>query len=245
MLLLLKIHHSKHLYKKENNVHVIIANGPPFCGKDTLTKHLLEYFKDAVWMRFKNVLYQETWKDLFVNDTKEEISLDEWIEICNDVVLKDSHLHWNLERDEIMRWKECPEVYGNTLYCKTPRQHLIYKSENELKVKYGLGGVAVITSGYIKDIEDYKNKIIIFSDGGFNIEINTMCEELDITRKDMTVIRIDGILDEVTGELCNFDNDSREYIDDPDCSIFNDKTDNFIKIIDEVVIPLILKRMSK
>lgn len=226
-------------------MHVIIANGPPFCGKDTLTKHLLNHFKDSVWMRFKNVLYKETWKDLFVDDIREEISLDEWIDICNDVVLKDSPLPWNYERDEIMRWKDDPVTYGNDIYCQTPRKYLIDKSELELKVKYGSGGVAVITAGYIKEIDNFQDKIIIFSDGGFNDEIGTLCEELRITREQMTVIRIDGILNSETGELCNFDNDSREYIDDPDCSIFNDKTDNFIKIIDEVVIPLILKRMSK
>lgn len=225
-------------------MHIIIANGPPFCGKDTLTKHLLDYFKDAVWMRFKNVLYQETWTDLFVDDIREEISLDEWIEICNDVVLKDSPLPWNLEREEILRWKDNPELYGNSIYCISPRQHLINKSEKDLKVKYGDGGVAVITSGYIKKIEDYINKIVIFSDGGFNVEINTLCEELGISRKDMTVIRIDGILNTETGELCNFNNDSREYIENPDATIFNDKTENFIKIIDTVIIPLILERIK-
>lgn len=227
----------------ENNVHVIIANGPPFCGKDTLTQYLLNNFKDAVWMRFKNVLYTETWKDLFVTDNKQEITLDEWIEICNDVILKDSPLPWNLEREEILRWKESPDVYGNSIYCKSPRQHLIDKSELELKVQYGEGGVAVITAGYIKEIENYQDKIVIFSDGGFNVEIGSLCEELGITRKQMTVIRIDGI-NTMTGELCSFVNDSREYIDNPDAKIFNDKTDKFIQLIDNEIIPLILSRIN-
>lgn len=217
-------------------MHIVIANGPPFSGKDTLTEHLLNQFKDAVWMRFKNVLYQETWKDLFVDGDRVEISLDEWIEICNDVVLKDSHLPYNLDREEILRWKESPGIYGNSLYCKSPRNHLISKSENELKVKYGEGGVAVITAGYIKEIEDWESKLVIFSDGGFNVEIQTLCDELNITRNDMTVIRIDA-------DGCNFNNDSREYILNPDICIFNDKTDNFLKIIDNEVIPLIKSKI--
>ena len=60
----------------------------------------------------------------------------------------------------------------------------------------------------------------------------------------MTVIRIDGILNTETGELCNFNNDSREYIENPDVTIFNDKSENFIKTIDTVIIPLILERIK-
>lgn len=214
-------------------MHIVITNGPPGSGKDTFTKIFLEEFPDAVWMRYKNVLYVETWKDLFVNeDGTHEISLDEWIEICNDVVLKESPLPYNLERNEIMLWKESPEVYGNSIYCKTPRNHLIYKSENEIKVKHGDAGVAVITAGYIKEIPDWQNKLFIFSDGGFNVEINALIEELGITRDDLTIIRIDA-------EGCNFDNDSREYIVNPNIKLFNKKDDTFANTLRTEVFPII------
>lgn len=204
-------------------MHVIIANGPPFSGKDTLVNKLLEIFPDAIWMRFKNVLYKETWKDLFINeDGTAEITLDEWIEICNDVVLKDMPLPWDLSRREILAWKGCPEVYGNKIYCKTPRKHLIDKSEDDIKVEHGEGGVAVITAGYIKEIPDYQNKLILFSDGGFNCEIGVLKEELGLTDDEITVVRLEA-------DGCNFDNDSREFIENPKFTLFNDKTDNFYK----------------
>lgn len=213
-------------------MHIVITNGPPFSGKDTAVKHLLKRFPNAIWMRFKDVLYKETWKDLWLNtDGTEELSLDEWIEICNDVVLKDTPMPWNITREEMLNWMKNPELFSSP-YVKTPRQELIDKSEKEIKVKHGEAGVAVITAGYMKEYENWKDQLFIFSDGGFNVEIGALCEELDITKDQMTIVRLDA-------EGCSFNNDSREYIENPDIRLYNDKTYNFLKDIDERLVPMI------
>lgn len=213
-------------------MHIVITNGPPFSGKDTAVKHLLKRFPNAIWMRFKDVLYKETWKDLWLNaDGTEELSLDEWIEICNDVVLKDTPMPWDTNRQTMLDWMKNPKLYSSP-YVKTPRKELIDKSEKEIKVEHGEGGVAVITAGYMKEYDNWQDQLFIFSDGGFNVEIGALCKELGITKDQITVVRLDA-------EGCSFNNDSREYIDNPNIRLFNDKTENFLKDIDERLVPMI------
>lgn len=187
---------------------VIVTNGPPFSGKDTLTKEYIKRNPDAIWRRMKDTLYIESYRRLFGKHA--EFTLENWIELCNDVDKKD---------------QPGLDLKG-VLLERSPRQELIYESEECIKKKYGPGGVAVCASKLIKEEKDFKKKTFIFSDGGFNIEIPTLIEELGIKREDILLIRIEA-------EGCNFDNDSREYIDNPDVTVFNDKTDNFFKVCED------------
>ena len=226
-------------------MHVILANGAPFSGKDTLVKNLLERYPTAVWVRFKDCLYTDSHKRLFPND---EITLVEWIAICNNIHLKDKPLPFKLTKENIMRWSFNILVLGmkadslNMCYkpvsnnneeivfvelCDSPRNELIYQSESIIKVAHGEGGVAVRTAQSLMENNfNYENKLFIFSDGGFNVEVETLMKVLEIERSDMTVIRIEA-------DGCTFEGDSREYILNPDYTIFNDKTDNFFKTVEE------------
>ena len=235
-------------------MHVILANGAPFSGKDTLVKNLLERYPTAIWVRFKDCLYTDSYSRLFPTN---EINFEDWVDICNNVKLKDKALPVELTKENIHQWsfnilvnglnpndnyhkfKMCyiNDVHDEdditfTRLNKSPREELIYQSENIIKVEHGEGGVAVRTA--LKIIEDaenkgynYEDRLYIFSDGGFNIEVQTLMDVLKIERNDLTVIRIDA-------EGCTFEGDSREYILNPDYTIFNDKTVKFFDTVTDV-----------
>ena len=61
---------------------------------------------------------------------------------------------------------------------------------------------------------DYKDKLFIFSDGGFNNEIKSLMNDFGIRRKDVTIVRVDR-------KGCSFAGDSREYIHNPDLMLTN------------------------
>lgn len=217
-------------------MHVILTNGAPFSGKDTFVKDFLKRYPRAKWIRFKDVLYSDSYKRIF--KTK-QISFDEWVNICNDVKLKDYPLPINLTRQNILEWsfeilvnhKSKDEMKymteSNGIKALSPRNELIYESEEIIKVKHGQGGVAVRTAQNMLEDHNANDKLYIFSDGGFNIEVETLMNTLGIERKDITIIRI-------MADGCTFDGDSREYILNPDYIIHNDKTDNFFKEAEEL-----------
>lgn len=178
------------------NIKLIIFNGPPFSGKDTGVDAIFELPQlqgtdNGVRARFKNVLYENTAQ-------RYNLDLEDWVRICNDGAVKDQ-----------------PQDY---LEGKSPRQVLIYESEEVIKKEHGETGVAVITANRLKDkIKDMVNPIIAFSDGGFNCEIKPLMEILGITRDQVLIFRCHA-------DGCSFDNDSREWLVDYDHDVYNDKT---------------------
>lgn len=178
------------------NIKLIIFNGPPFSGKDTGVDAIFELpqlqgAENGIRARFKNVLYENTAQ-------RYNLDLEQWVRICNDVTVK-----------------EQPQDY---LDGKSPRQALIYESEEVIKKEHGELGVAVITANRLKDkIKDIEYPVIVFSDGGFNCEIKPLMEILGITRDQVLIFRCHA-------DGCNFDNDSREWLDDYDHDVYNDKT---------------------
>lgn len=204
--------------------HVVITNGAPFTGKDTLVKFLLENYSDknVKWARFKDILYKESYKRLtaYYDDRGLLISLKQWIDICNHVILKDKKLPYDLSNIE--HWITATLVYNNHYGDQlSPRNELIHESEDNIKVKYGAGGVAVLTAKEIKNDVNWKDKTYFFSDGGFNIEIDVLKEELELTDNDITIVRIDA-------DGCSYKNDSREYINNPNFKLFNKKDESFL-----------------
>lgn len=213
-------------------MHVILTNGAPFSGKDTFVKDFIKRYENAVWVRFKDVLYTDTYARLFGDDSN--VSFDEWVSICNNVTLKDKPLPKltgsPLDANFIQYWVYDHIINGgvNHTYLQTlsPRNELIHESEDIIKVKHGDGGVAVRTAENIKLIDGWQDKVFIFSDGGFNVEINALIETLGITRDDITIIRI-------TAYGCTFDGDSREYLDNPNFIVHNPKTNKFFDACEE------------
>lgn len=221
-------------------MHVILTNGAPFSGKDTFVKDFIKRYENAVWVRFKDVLYTDSYERLFgvdtriFKDSKPPITFDEWVSICNNVTLKDKPFPKmsGLIYDHIIikNWVYDHIINNGAnhkdLDTPSPRNELIFESENIIKVNHGEGGVAVRTAENIKLIDDWQNKVFIFSDGGFNVEINALIETLGITREDITIIRI-------TADGCTFDGDSREYLDNPNFIVHNPKTMKFFDVCEE------------
>lgn len=128
-------------------MNVIILNGPPGCGKDTLANQLTKAIDGSISSRFKNVLYRRMAE-------KHNLELDYVIAMCNDRDLKDI----------------TSELFDGL----SPRQELINISENEIKVQFGQEGVAAKTLMDMLDIEDYGRKTFVFSDGGFAAEVKLL-----------------------------------------------------------------------
>jgi hypothetical protein len=97
-----------------------------------------------------------------------------------------------------------------------PRQVLIDISENEIKVNHGPEGVALKVIDNILDTEQYGRKTFVFPDGGFEAERNLFARVLPrFGLNRMITIRI-------IREGCNFANDSRNFLENPDVTIYND-----------------------
>lgn len=167
---------------------IYLTNGAPFSGKDTLTRRLVEFFEDGVYIRFKDPLYQRF-------SERHNIPLDEVIEMCS-----------GKQKDEPN------ERIGGLI----PRQELIDISENEIKVKHGKQGVAIKVIDNILDIEQHARKVFVFPDSGFE-------EEKTLFRKVLPRYGLNKLITiRIVREGCTFENDSRNFLKDPDLIIYND-----------------------
>lgn len=182
-------------------MHIVIINGPKYTGKDTLGAMLLKLFPGSVMARFKDVLYEYSFEHWDLE--KRGMTLESWIELCNDPNKKELPVDWLMNGRKKL----------------SPRQALIHVSEDIIKVEYGEDGVSFLTTMRLKDkYPDYDNMMFIFTDGGFNVEINALIRDFGITRKHMTVLRIDR-------KGCSYVGDSREYIKNPDVMLTNREND--------------------
>jgi predicted AAA+ superfamily ATPase len=75
-----------------NKMHIVILNGPRNTGKDTLGNLLLELYPGSIHVRFKDVLYTSSYENWRIE--RRDISLEQWIELCNDPVLKEVPVEW-------------------------------------------------------------------------------------------------------------------------------------------------------
>ena len=142
---------------------IILTNGAPFSGKDTLVSQLLQMFDDSVYIRFKNPLYKRF-------SERHNIPFDEVVEMCTG------------------RKKDLPnERIGGLI----PRQVLIDISENEIKPKNGPDGVALLVIEEMLDMEEHGRKTFIFPDSGFEEEKEAFLRILPrFGLKRITTIRI-------------------------------------------------------
>lgn len=129
---------------------IVILNGPPGCGKDTIAIQLVDYFnllhgKKARFSQFKDAVYRETQKYYGIPDSEMDIFTDR---------LK----------------KETP---NNLLGFISPRQALIHVSESVIKPVHGQ---AFFGKESLKFVDKHAKNfdMFIFADGGFIAEVDEL-----------------------------------------------------------------------
>lgn len=145
-------------------MHIILNNGAPFSGKDTIAEKLVEHFgEDAVYIRFKDPLYERF-------AMRHRLSIETVIEICTGP-----------QKDQ-----PCDLIGG-----LIPRQELIDISENHIKKELGPTGVAYLVAEKILNTECHGRKVFIFPDSGFPQEkfyLETVLRRFGLTG--ITLLRI-------------------------------------------------------
>lgn len=187
----------------------IIINGAAGSGKDTLGSFLRERLKRAgynvIWGRIKDVIYKATAIRYELPD------LENWIKICNDPILKDTPM----------------QMLGG----KTPRQVLIYESENVIKVIKGETGVVEeCVAELYKEYGEYllRRSIIVFTDGGFQSETDWLIQS-GLTFSTPIIIRLGR-------KGHNFDGDSRQYLSAPNYIFNNRYAVHFLDLIASIIV---------
>lgn len=135
---------------------IVILNGPPGCGKDTIAVQLIDYFmmmhgRKVRFCQFKDALYRETQKYYGIPDAEMDMFVDR---------LK----------------KETPNSLLNFI---TPRQGLIHVSENEIKSKFGQAFFGVEALKFV-DKHEKNFDMFVFADGGFIAEIDSLSKHHDV-----------------------------------------------------------------
>lgn len=125
---------------------IIILNGPPGCGKDTIAAHLTGHRYPAVKASFKQPMFDIDFSMLGV------YLYDEFIDLYND-------------REQ----KEKPQVI---LGGKSPRQFMILISEDVMKPVFW---DHYFGRRMVEEIHEmYRDLAVVISDGGFTEEINPL-----------------------------------------------------------------------
>jgi hypothetical protein len=169
---------------------IIILNGPPRIGKDTLRNKMSEWYKGrgiAVnHASFKEPLIKLTC-DFY------EFPRQSWDNLYE-------------YEDAGGSWKDSPNLYLNGM---TPREALIHVSENVIKPTFGKGTFGTLLGQSLKD------GINIIADGGFTEEVYGLWEAIDYEScRNMDEI----IIVKLEEEGFTFGNDSRSYIS-VDCDL--------------------------
>lgn len=128
---------------------IIILNGPPGCGKDTIAAYLTGHRYPAVKASFKQPMFDIAFSMLGV------YRYDEFMDLYND-------------REQ----KEKPQVI---LGGKSPRQFMIWISEEVMKPAFG---EQYFGRRMVEEIHEmYRDLAVVISDGGFHEEIKPLVKE--------------------------------------------------------------------
>jgi hypothetical protein len=182
-----------------NKIPVIVLNGPPGSGKDVIAKAL------KVGFGYTHVEMKKRLHELAI--VMSGVSKYQWHKRYKDRTLKETP------------WDKLPLAYLLTgdipvtgeLKFMTQRQYLIYISEVVMKPAFGqdyFGKAALehMNAGVEAAWGSLKHKKgFVFSDGGFEVEINTIRQD-----KKFKIFLI-----HLFREGCDFSKDSRSYINPP------------------------------
>lgn len=141
--------------KTTNKMVVILLNGPPRSGKDTLANYIEKKY-GFTHLQIKEILVQTTVK-LF--DISRELWDDKY----------ESHKEVKLDYLSIFRGGP----FAGETFKFTPREALIYVSEHVLKPVYGEGIFGKVIANRIEKDENY-----IISDSGFDKEVIEIVEKV-------------------------------------------------------------------
>ena len=158
----------------------IILNGPPNVGKDTIAWAFAQQYGFQP-MAFKQQLYVDTANYFGVR-------VEELIRYASDRAFK----------EEIWKKLKLKVPFISTNICLTPREALIYVSENVIKPREG---VSYFGDAAVRLCEENQYERVIFSDGGFTDETWPILHAFD--RLFIFHLYRDG---------CTFASDSRGYV---------------------------------
>ena len=167
---------------------IIILNGPPGVGKDTIA-NALEAQHGVMHMRVKDELYINTYnlflKTMIPRDIRQRgIPINAFVNACTDRELKEKPMKW--------------------LNGLSPREALIFTSEKVFKPVLGndyYGKAAALRADlFLKKLSS--TRCIVFSDGGFREEVEAIASCHDV------------LLVRLHREGFTFEGDSRSYLND-------------------------------
>ncbi len=176
---------------------IVLLNGPPRCGKDTVASHLVPYFQ------FEKMKFAAPLKRMAAALLDMDVSAVE--------------RHKDAEFNILCKEIESEDVnFGNKTYTygqkDTLRRLLINMSEGFLKPHYGdtfFGRVAY------RELARSSANLIIFTDSGFAPEASTIIRQCG--KQNVLLVRLHR-------ESCTFEGDSRSYL--PDISGTNVDVEN-------------------
>lgn len=169
--------------------NVLLINGPKSSGKDHTSKVILDTWSRTAMVKFAQPLYDG---------------------ICSIFALDPlvwEHMYNN--------HKETP---NDLLFGKTPREAMIWLSEEVLKPKFGDNILGVIAANKVQSLFNSGIELVHFSDSGFAPEA---IEVINYVGADNTYLL------RLHAEGCDFTNDSRSYISPYEIGI---PTANFIQL---------------
>lgn len=165
---------------------IIVLNGPKLSGKDTLADQIVSRHGGYAHMRFKTRLYT-------IGATLAGMPVGGYQSLCEGRLTK--------------------ELRNTSLGGKTPREHLIWASEEVIKPLFGkryFGGylASEIFHGFVTN----QFQSVVISDSGFIEELSS----ITFLEDDFTDAEIEDKLEihviRLYKEGCNFEGDSRDYI---------------------------------
>jgi len=122
-------------------IKILVLNGPPGCGKDTLALHIVKEFPQAEHIKFANELKAMTHR------------------LYNSPLL-----HPN-------SFEDCKDAPNDIFYGLTPRQAYINVSEIYIKPIHGQRFFGEVLAREIKTKEKEGKSLFVISDGGFIQEL--------------------------------------------------------------------------